>query len=257
VGKKESKKEMEEIANLLADFCKDFQSFVDFGQHIIKRYLEFRDMVHITHDYFVHGLKLDLLSEMLPADIFKKKRRPWCGGPSRKRSKKRVLDKHFPKYKVDDFFRVYYKEAVHTKIFANKCHFTVGWRIDTIKEIVPTSFQYRWGEVDLTSPRPSLDEYVDTEEVDDDALEIKPILIPTGYEPPPPTATITTAVEEEKATVPVPDTDAVQTKRPLPPPDAEPKKGALVTSKGKPKKQGGVAFNNAEGESGDRPKTPK
>lgn len=121
--KKYAKTELAQLANLMSDFCKDFQAFVDFGQHILKRFVEFRDMIHITHEFLVNGLKLDFVSEMLPAYAFKKRRlMPCC---ARGKNRKGSVSKHMPTYHPIDFFRVHYMDILHHQIFANKFYFNV------------------------------------------------------------------------------------------------------------------------------------
>ncbi|CAL8072622.1 unnamed protein product [Orchesella dallaii] len=188
VGNKNSTKaEMNQISRLMTEFCKDFQTFVDFGQHIIKRYLEFRDMMHLSYTFLTRGLKLEMLTEMVPGNTFKKKRRlKGCCGCGRK-NRKRLATNYQPKYDPNDFFRVSYRDAItaHAVVFANNFSIKLMAGHDPIEYIVPRKLQCSWGEMDGPSPRVSLDEYVELQETDDEhpPEPPKPILVSSQGSP--------------------------------------------------------------------------
>ncbi|ODN00398.1 hypothetical protein Ocin01_06283 [Orchesella cincta] len=183
VGNRSSTKaEMNQISRLMTEFCKDFQTFVDFGQHIMKRYIEFRDMMHLTYIFLTRGLKQEMLTEMVPGDTFKKKRvlRGCCGCGGAK-SRRKTVTNYQPKYDPNDFFRVSYRDAVtaHAVIFANKFHVKLMAGVEPIQSIIPRKLQCSWGEMEGPSPRTSLDEYVELLETDEEhpPEPPKPILV--------------------------------------------------------------------------------
>lgn len=129
LGTRRVKAEIGQISKLMTDFSKDFQSFMDYGHHIVKRFIELRDMVHLCHEFMVKGLKIEMLEEMVPLSTFKRKRNVanCFGGGEGRRGMKRVVSSYQPKYKVLDFFKVYYMDAVKTdkEIYANKFSFII------------------------------------------------------------------------------------------------------------------------------------
>lgn len=112
IGTSSIKPELEQIRILMTEFCRDFQIFIELAQQIMKRFMELRDTIHVTYEFLCNGLKLEMLGEMVPSTMFKRKRSVpvWCGGGA---NHKRKLGTRFqPKYNFLDFFRIHYTDLV-------------------------------------------------------------------------------------------------------------------------------------------------